>query len=87
MDVTFETLVQLLKNDDNTPFTNYIVEDYDGNQIYSEDLFILDWYAMREWKVNAVCIDEFGRAVIVLNSGNFHAFHFRNVRQKGGRVC
>ena len=75
-----EDLMAILKNDDNTPFTNYTLEDYDGNQIHSEDLFILDYHQMREWLVTSVCITEYGHVTIVLNSGNFNSFHFRNVR-------
>lgn len=78
-DIRFEVLMRALKNDDNTPFTNYTVEDYDGNQIYAEDLFVLDYHQMRDWLVNDICIDEYGRVTIVLNSGNFNDFHFRNV--------
>lgn len=78
--IKFEDLMNVLKNDDNTPFTDYTVEDFDGNQIKAEDLYILDFHQMREWLVDSVCIDEYGRATIVLNSGNFNSFHFRNVR-------
>ena len=78
--LTFEEIMNVLKNDDNSPFTNYTVEDFDGNQIRAEDLYILDFHQMREWVVDSVCIDEFGRATIVLNSGNFNSFHFRNVQ-------
>ena len=78
--LTLEEIMNVLKNDDNSPFTNYTVEDFDGNQIRAEDLYILDFHQMREWLVDSVCIDEFGRATIVLNSGNFNSFHFRNVQ-------
>lgn len=78
--LTLEEIMNVLKNDDNSPFTNYTVEDFDGNQIRAEDLYILDFHEMREWLVDSVCIDEFGRATIVLNSGNFNSFHFRNVQ-------
>ncbi len=80
MNITFEQIVAVLKNDDNTPFIHYTVEDTDGNQIPSEKLFVLDYYALREWVVDSVCIDEYGRATIVLKSGNFHSFHFRNIQ-------
>lgn len=78
--LTFEEIMSVLKNDDNSPFTNYTVEDFDGNQIKAENLYILDFHQMREWLVDSVCIDEFGRATIVLNGGNFNNFHFRNVQ-------
>lgn len=78
--LTFEEIMSVLKNDDNSPFTNYTVEDFDGNQIRAENLYILDFHQMREWLVDSVCIDEFGRATIVLNSGNFNSFHFRNIQ-------
>lgn len=78
--LTLEEIMNVLKNDDNSPFTNYTVEDFDGNQIRAEDLYILDFHEMRKWLVDSVCIDEFGRATIVLNSGNFNSFHFRNVQ-------
>ncbi len=78
--LTFEEIMNVLKNDDNSPFTNYTVEDFDGNQIKAENLYILDFHQMREWLVDSVCIDEFGRATIVLNSGNFNSFHFRNIQ-------
>ena len=78
--LTFEEIMSVLKNDDNSPFTNYTVEDFDGNQIRAENLYILDFHQMREWLVDSVCIDEFGRATIVLNSGNFNNFHFRNIQ-------
>ena len=78
--LTFEEIMSVLKNDDNSPFTNYTVEDFDGNQIRAEDLYILDFHQMREWVVDSVCIDEWGRATIVLNSGNFNSFHFKNVQ-------
>ena len=77
---TFKEVMSILKNDDNTPFTNYTVEDFDGNQIKAENLYVLDFQQMREWIVDGICIDEFGRATIVLNSGNFLSFHFRNVQ-------
>lgn len=76
----FEDLMYVLKNDNNTPFTNYTVEDLDGNQIKAENLFILDFHQMREWLVDSVCVDEYGRITIVLNGGNFCSFKFRNVQ-------
>lgn len=78
--IKFEDLMNVLKNDDNTPFTNYTVEDFDGNQIKAENLYILDFHQMREWLVDSVCVDEYGRVTIVLNSGNFNDFRFRNVQ-------
>ena len=78
--IKFEDLINVLKNDDNSPFTNYTVEDFDGNQIKAENLYILDFHQMREWLVESVCVDEFGRITIVLNGGNFNNFHFRNVQ-------
>ena len=78
--LTFEEVMSVLKNDDNSPFTNYTVEDIDGNQIRAENLYILDFHQMREWVVDSICIDEWGRATIVLNSGNFNSFHFKNVQ-------
>lgn len=80
--IRFEDLMSILKNDDDdkAPLIKYTVEDYDGNQINAEDLYILDFYQMREWLVDSVRIDEWGRATIVLNGGNFKNFHFRNVQ-------
>lgn len=78
--IKFEDLMSVLKNDDNTPFIKYTVEDYDGNQIRAEDLYVIDYHRMKEWLVDSVCINEFGHAIIVLNSGNFKNFHFKNVQ-------
>lgn len=81
--IRFGDLMSLLKNDDDdrAPLIKYTVEDYDGNQINAEDLYVLDYHQMREWLVDSVRIDEWGRATIVLNGGNFNDFHFRNVKE------
>lgn len=79
-DIKFKTLMKVLKNDDNTPFTKYTVEDCDGNQIRAEDLFVLDYIQIGDWPVTDICVDDFGRVTIVLNGGNFNSFHLRSVR-------
>ena len=78
--IKFEDLMNVLKNDDNTPFTNYTVEDFDGNQIKAENLYVINYHQMREWLVESVCVDEYGRITIVLNGGNFNNFQFKNVQ-------
>lgn len=78
--IKFEELISILKNDDNTPLEIYTVEDLDGNQIRAENLYILDFYHMREWLVESICVDEYRHITIVLNGGNFKDFHFRNVQ-------
>lgn len=81
--IRFEDLMSILKNDDDdrARLVKYTVEDYDGNQINAEDLYVLDFHQMRDWLVNSVRIDNWGRATIVLNSGNFKDFRFRNVKE------
>ena len=76
--IKFGELMNILKNDDETPFTNFKVEDMDQNQICGEDLLHVDFIEMRDWLVDSLCIDEYGRATIVVNSGTFTGFHFQS---------
>ncbi len=57
----------------------YTLEDMDGNWIHRDDLFILDYYQMRNWQVEKIKIAPYGEVAFVLNGGNFNDFHFRNV--------
>lgn len=77
--ITFEELRTMLKDPDGNPFSNFTLEDYDGNSIDSTDLYILDAYAMRDWLVTEININTIGHLRILMNSGNFKEHHFRNV--------
>ena len=65
-----------LENGDPIPF---ILIDMDGNWIPDDQLFILDFYQLKDWLIYEVSVQEDGTFEIKLNSGNFNAFHFRNV--------
>lgn len=77
--MTFEELRGMLKDSDGGPLTSFTLEDYDGNTIESTDLYILDAYAIREWKVEEIQVWDRGHLHIVLNSGNFKEHGFKNV--------
>lgn len=59
----------------------FILVDMDGNWIASHEMFILDFYQLRTWKIETVLIkdQEDHTFEITLNGGNFKNFHFRNV--------
>lgn len=74
MEIKFKDIMNILKNDDETPFMNYTVEDGCSKQIHAEDLLVTEFNAMRDWPVASVCIDEYGRATIVLDGMVFLGF-------------
>ena len=77
--MTFQELMQTLRNSEGGPINNYTLQDYDGNSIESYDLYVLDYNAILTWIVESVIIDDDRRITIHLNSGNFKSFNFRNV--------
>lgn len=77
--MTLEELKSVLRDENDNPITKFELQDLDGNTIYGNELFVLDYYALREWLVEKVLIREDGYATIVLNGGNFKAFKLRNV--------
>ena len=76
--MTFEELLNILKDENGEPLRSFELQDLDGNTIYGDELFILDYYSMREWKVSQINIRDDGHATIILSSGNFKDWHFRN---------
>ena len=77
--MTLEELKSVLKDENDNSITKFELQDLDGNTIYGNELFILDYYTLREWLVEKVLILEDVYATIVLNGGNFKAFKLRNV--------
>lgn len=77
--MTFEELESVLRDEDGNPVTKFELQDEDENTIYGNELFVLDYYAIRKWKVYKVLIRDDGYVTIILHSGNFKDHKFRNV--------
>ena len=67
---------------DNADPVNYTIFDLDGNWVNRDELFVLDYYQMREWLVERIRVHEDGSVDIVVNSGNLVNFRIRNVHWK-----
>lgn len=77
--MNFEEALNTLKDEHENPITEFDIEDLEGNTIAGNELYITDFYAIREWKVEKILIRTNGSVIIILNGGNFKSFHLRNV--------
>jgi hypothetical protein len=76
--MTLEELLNVLRNEEEQPFPTFRLQDFDGNQIYGEDLYLSDLIVLRSWKVEKIIVAP-AELFIILNGGNFVNFKFKNV--------
>ena len=77
--MVLKDLIKILKNQNGESYSNFVLKDFDGNEIIAEKLLYRDYLEMKEWSVAQLVVDERGHAEITLNSGNFKDFGFTNV--------
>ena len=77
-DIKFEEVLAIMEPEEDE-ILDYTIEDLDGNWIMRDDLYILDFYQVRNWRVEKIKVAPSGTITFILNGGNFKDFHFRNV--------
>ncbi len=77
-DIKLEDVLAIMEPEEDD-ILDYTIEDLDGNYIMRDSLYILDFYQVRNWKVNKIKVAPDGGITFILNSGNFKDHHFRNV--------